>query len=147
MISSLLIAAKGKVGVSRSTDGLHWGNPILVSSTPDADKNWIVCDNTPSSPFFGHCYIEWDDPGNKALIWMSTSIDGGLTWKPALNTADSASGIGGVPQVQPNGTVVVPIEGIAGSMLAFISTDGGATWAQSTTISSIVDHQVAGGLR
>jgi hypothetical protein len=147
MISSLLIAAQGKVGVSRSTDGLHWGNPILVSSTPDADKNWIVCDNTPSSPFFGHCYTEWDDPGNKALIWMSTSIDGGLTWKPALNTADSASGIGGVPQVQPNGTVVVPIEGIAGSMLAFISTDGGATWAQSTTISSIVDHQVAGGLR
>jgi hypothetical protein len=147
MISSLLIAAKGKVAVSRSTDGLHWGNPIVVSATPDADKNWVVCDNTSTSPFFGHCYVEWDDPGAQDLIWMSTSTDGGLTWQPALNTADSATGIGGVPQVQPNGTVVVPIEGIAGSMLAFISSDGGASWASSTTISSIIDHLVAGSLR
>jgi hypothetical protein len=147
MISSLLIAAKGKVAVSRSTDGIHWGNPIMVSATPDADKNWIVCDNTSTSAFFGHCYLEWDDPGNQALIWMSTSTDGGLTWKAAINTADNATGIGGVPVVQPNGTVVVPIEGIAGSMLAFISSDGGASWAPSTTISSIIDHQVAGNLR
>jgi hypothetical protein len=147
IISSLLVGTTGKVVVSRSSDGLHWGNPIVVSSSPDADKNWIVCDNTPASPFFGHCYVEWDDPGNHALVWMSTSLDGGATWKPALNTADNAPGIGGVPLVQPDGTVVVPIEGIAGSMLAFVSSDGGASWAQSTTISSIVDHQVAGGLR
>jgi hypothetical protein len=147
MISSLLIGSVGKIAVSRSSDGVHWGNPIIVSATPDADKNWITCDNTPASPFFGHCYVEWDDPGNKALIWMSTSVDGGLTWKTALNTADSATGIGGVPQVQPNGTVVVPIEGLAGSMLAFTSVDGGVSWAQSTTISSIIDHHVAGALR
>jgi hypothetical protein len=148
MISSLLIGAAGKVGVSRSSDGLHWSNPIVVSATPDADKNWIVCDNTSTtSPFFGHCYVEWDDPSNQALIWMSTSTDGGLTWRPALNTADNATGIGGVPQVQPNGTVVVPIEGIPGSMLAFISSDGGTGWARSTTISSIIDHRVAANLR
>ena len=147
MIASLLISTKGKVAVSRSADGVHWGNPILVSATPDADKNWIVCDNTSTSPFFGHCYVEWDDPGAQDLIWMSTSIDGGLTWQAALNTADSATGIGGVPVVQPNGTVVVPIEGIAGSMLAFISSDGGASWSNSTTISSIIDHLVAGNFR
>lgn len=147
MIASLLIAAKGKVAVSRSSDGIHWGHPIVVSATPDADKNWIVCDNTAASPFFGHCYVEWDDPGAQDLIWMSTSTDGGLTWQPALNTADNATGLGGVPVVQPNGTVVVPIEGIAGSMLAFISSDGGASWASSTTVSSIIDHRVVGNLR
>src|SRR5581483_3464119 len=123
MISSLLIDTTGKIAVSRSPDGLHWGNPIIVSATPDADKNWIVCDNNAGSPFFGHCYVEWDDPRNNALIWMSASTDGGLTWKPALNTADNATGIGGVPQVQPDGTVVVPILGVAGSMLAFVSSD------------------------
>ena len=147
MISSLLIDTTGKIAVSRSLDGVHWGRPIVVSATPDADKNWIVCDNTAASPFFGHCYVEWDDPGNNALIWMSTSSDGGLTWKPALNTADNATGIGGVPQVQPDGTVVVPIMGISGSMLAFVSSDGGATWSTSTTIASIIDHQVAANLR
>lgn len=147
MISSLLIGTTGKIAVSRSPDGLHWGNPIIVSATPDADKNWIVCDNNAGSPFFGHCYVEWDDPRNNALIWMSASTDGGLTWKPALNTADNATGIGGVPQVQPDGTVVVPILGVAGSMLAFVSSDGGATWSTSTTIASTIDHQVAANLR
>src|SRR5580698_3519314 len=50
------------VAVSRSPDGVHWGNPIYVISNQDADKNWIACDNTASSPFYGNCYVEWDNP-------------------------------------------------------------------------------------
>jgi hypothetical protein len=148
IISSLTIANVDQVAVSRSPDGINWGNPIIVSTTPDSDKNWITCDNTPASPFFGHCYVEWDDPSTRNLIWMSTSTDGGLTWAPARNTADLATGIGGQPVVQPNGTVIVPIENVTGDeMLAFTSTNGGASWNAATTISSITDHLVAANLR
>lgn len=148
MISSLTIANVDQVAVSRSSDGLVWDNPIMVSTTPSSDKNWITCDSTPASPYFGHCYVEWDDPSSGNLIWMSTSTDGGLTWTAARNTADLAVGIGGQPVVQPNGTVIVPIENDTGAaMVAFTSTDGGTTWTASTTISSITDHFVAGNLR
>ncbi len=113
LISTLPIAAVDRVAVSRSRDGITWDNPILVSNTPNADKNWIVCDNTPSSPHYGNCYLEWDDPSQAGLIFMSTSSDGGLTWSAARNTFDRATGIGGEPIVQPNGNVVVPILGFA----------------------------------
>jgi hypothetical protein len=148
MISSLTIANVDQVVISRSADGINWGNPSMVSNTPSSDKNWITCDNTTSSPFYGHCYVEWDDPSNQNLIWMSTSIDGGLTWSQASNTADLAPGIGGQPVVQPNGTVIVPIESVTGAeMLAFSSTNGGKSWSAATTISTITDHQVAANLR
>ena len=97
IIASLAIASgTDLVVVSRSADGHNWGNPIVVSSTPDADKQWITCDNNSSSRFFGHCYLEWDDPSKPAngLIWMSTSTDGGMTWSAAVNTADMASRVG-----------------------------------------------------
>ena len=148
IISSLTIANSDRVAVSRSSDGLVWDDPIIVSATPDADKNWITCDNISASPYFGHCYIEWDDPSTQDLIWMSTSTDGGLTWSPASNTADHATGIGGQPVVQPNGTVIVPIESITGAeMLSFTSTNGGQSWNAATTISTITDHQAAANLR
>jgi len=44
----------GDVAVSRSTDGIHWGNPIIIDKTHLDDKNWTVCDNTPTSPFYGN---------------------------------------------------------------------------------------------
>jgi hypothetical protein len=148
MISTLPIGPTDSVAVSRSNDGLTWGNPIVVSTSNDADKNWIACDNFPSSPFYGNCYVQWDNPSANGLILMSTSNDGGLTWGPELTTADFASGIGGQPVVQPNGTVVVPIESWTGlQMLSFVSTNGGASWGVSMVISSISDHTVAGNLR
>jgi hypothetical protein len=151
MIVSLPIASTTDViAVSRSSDAQNWGGPIIVSATPDADKPWITCDNTSSSPFFGHCYIEWDDPSQPAngLIWMSTSTDGGATWSPAINTAGLSTGLGGQPIVGTGGTVIVPIENADGTeMHAFTSTVGGATWSAPVTISTITDHAVAGSLR
>ena len=148
IVASLALGAQYRVLASRSSDGLTWQNPVTVTAAGSPDKDWIVCDNTAASPFFGHCYVEWDDPSASGLVWMSTSTDGGLTWGQALNTADFTQGIGGQPVVQPDGTVVVPIENVFESaMLAFTSTDGGASWNSHATISNIIDHFVAGGLR
>jgi len=151
IIASLAIASGTDiVVVSRSADARTWANPIVVSTTPDADKEWVTCDNNSSSPYFGRCYLEWDDPSRPAngLIWMSTSTDGGLTWGAALNTADMAKGLGGQPLAAANGVVIVPIENADGTqMLAFTSTDGGTSWNASVMISTITDHAVAGNLR
>jgi hypothetical protein len=148
VLASLAIGSTVQVVVSRSTDGQNWGNPILVSSTANADKEWIACDNNSGSQFFGHCYMEWDDPDRNGLIWMSTSTDGGLTWSAETNTSGSGEGVGGQPVVQPNGTVIVPIlNADTTKILAFASTDGGITWSAPVTVASVTDHQVAGGLR
>lgn len=135
-----------QVLISRSTDGNSWGNPIAVSPLAINDKDWIVCDNIPSSSFFGHCYLQWRDP--QGLMTTSTSIDGGLTWQTPLHTADMANGFGGQPLVQPNGTVISPmVKRLVSDMLSFVSTDGGASWSATTEISPITDHAVAGNLR
>jgi len=151
IIASLLIASgTDLVAVSRSADAMSWGNPIVVSTTNDADKQWITCDNTANSPFYGHSYLEWDDPSMPAngLIWMSTSTDGGVTWSAAVNTASLTSGLGGQPVCQPNGTVVVPIMSADGTaMFAFTSADGGVTWNAQVTVANITDHVVAGNMR
>jgi hypothetical protein len=151
MISTLPLAGQensgviGDVAVSRSTDGLHWGKPILVDSTHLDDKNWTACDNTPSSPFYGNCYTEWDQAYGTGDILMSTSSDGGLTWGPGKPSADHAGGLGGQPVVQPNGTVIVPFLG--GGIDAIRSTDGGKTWSSTVVIGIANNHAEDGGFR
>jgi len=149
LISSLALSPSlNQVVVSRSPDGINWGNPIAITTSGNPDKNWIVCDNSTTSSFYGHCYVQWDDPSSANLMQMNTSSDGGLTWGPPLSTASLAHGIGGQPLVQPNGTVVVPFaSGVFGSMAAFRSADGGATWSSTVAISPITEHQEAGNLR
>jgi hypothetical protein len=100
-----------------------------------------------SSPFYGNCYTEFDNPGQGDLEYMSTSSDGGLTWSQPVSTAGNDKGLGGQPLVQPDGTVVVPFRNLDGKEAAFLSTDGGASWARANTISSIRFAEVAGGLR
>jgi len=131
---------------SRSPDGLHWSTPVIISlGGPSTfyDKNWSVCDDWTSSPFYGHCYTEWDNAGANNLVLMSTSKDGGKTWGPPTTNANHASVIGGQPVVQPNGNVVVPIiqfkQHFTIAILAsFRSTDGGASWSSTVKIADFI---------
>ncbi|HVI07732.1 MAG TPA: sialidase family protein [Candidatus Binatia bacterium] len=150
MIASLPISNTSEtpaVVVSRSTDGgFTWDNPVNVGpNVVSSDKNWIVCDSYSASPFYGNCYVEWDNPDTGDGILMSTSTDGGVTWGPATATANHATGIGGQPLVQPNGTVVVPIETIG--IGVFTSTNGGASWGAVANVATIQSHTDAGGIR
>ena len=153
LISSLALSQAGGVhGVavvtSRSTDGgLHWSSPVTTATGANLDKNWIACDTTSSSPFFGNCYTEFDDTTNGNRLKMSRSTNGGLNWGAALNTGDAASGLGGQPVVRPNGTVLVPFLSSSGQIRSFRSVDGGASWRATVLVSTVSDHAVAGGLR
>ena len=149
LIASLPISSTNvQVVVSRSTDGgASWSNPVNIANGPDLDKDWITCDNSATSPFYGHCYAEWDDNGNGNLIFISTSSDGGVTWSTPVSTAGNANGLGAEPLVQPNGTVIVPYLANAPFIESFSSSDGGASWSAPVVVSQVNDHLVAGGLR
>ena len=151
LISSLAIsnASGAPVGVavivSISVDGgLTWNAPVVVANANGGffDKDWIVCDNTATSPFYGHCYNEWDITTSNNLVQMSTSSDGGTSWSAGQATAQNDSGLGGQPLVQPNGTVIVPFLSSTPSISAFTSSNGGTSWGGSVTISSQSDHAV-----
>jgi hypothetical protein len=152
MISSLAIRDTGGVVgaavlTSRSTNGgLTWTNPVTTAGagSGNLDKNWIVCDNTSTSPFFGNCYTEFDDNGAGNAVRMAVSSNGGASW--TVRTT-SATGLGGQPVVRPNGTVLVPYLTNTGQIRSFRSTDGGATWRATVLVATVQDHPVAGGLR
>ena len=147
LICSLAVGTFNTVTVSRSSNAIHWDNPIYVIQNRDADKNWIACDNSPSSPYYGNCYVEWDDPDVNGRLYMSTSNDGGVSWGTPMATAANDEGIGGNPEVQPNGNFVVPFADDNGGMSSFMSSNGGQSWTAAVSIASAPTHREAGGLR
>src|SRR3989442_2213861 len=101
------------IAVSRSaTGGAPWGAPVtvkLATGFQSFDKTWIGCDNTATSPFYGNCYVEWDDNGSGNILHLSRSTDGGLTWADSSVPGGQVV-IGGIPLVQPERDVVMPID-------------------------------------
>src|SRR5262249_48074404 len=134
--------------VSRSTDGgQSWGDPVTVAATNVFyDKNWSVCDNSPTSPFYGHCYTEFDNASAGHLELMSTSADGGITWGAPAPPAAPDHGLGGQRFVQPNGRVLAPYEALSGpsGIRSFSSDDGGAPWNASVRLSTRTSPTVPG---
>lgn len=149
LISSLGVNGPGgnnAVFTSRSTNGgLAWSNPVTVA-TGALDKNWFVCDNTATSPFYGNCYTQYDITSAGNAIRLSTSSNGGITWSAPIGNSSGATGLGGQPVVRPNGTVIVPH--LSGSQIrSFRSIDGGQSWRATVVVANISHHTTAGGLR
>jgi hypothetical protein len=153
MVSGLGIDANvngAAVTLSRSTNGgATWNNPIniaVASAGQFLDKNWTVCDNTPTSGFYGSCYTEWDDNGHGNLLKIAYSRDGGLTW--TLSKTPNVGVIGGQPLTLPNGNVVVPLDNASETAIGYtISTNGGARFGNAFTISSITAATDPGNIR
>src|SRR5919198_3590791 len=138
------------VTLSRSTDGgATWNNPVNVAvatGTQNFDKNWTVCDNTPTSPFYGSCYTTWDDFGHGNLLKIAYSRDGGLPW--TLSRTPNVGVIGAQPLTLPNGNVVVPLDNANETQLGFtISTNGGVKFGQAFVITNITAANDPGNIR
>jgi hypothetical protein len=127
--------------VSRSRDAVHWDRPVPVATlNANLDKSWTVCDDSPSSRFYGNCSTEFNGPAPGFALQMTTSRDGGLTWD-APQTA--GAGNAGQPLVQPDGRVVVPFFGLCAGRTQFCaitSDDGGGSWTTPTAIAARIFH-------
>jgi hypothetical protein len=133
---------RGDVVVSASTDGgIVWQPAVVVDSGYGCDlsnsqlfndKEWIVTDNNPSSPYYGRTYLTWTKFESaygaflRSAIFESQSDDGGKHWTKAQEISGSnaalctfqVTGPAGqcdedqfsVPTVGPDGTVYVAFE-------------------------------------
>ncbi|MGB2875972.1 MAG: sialidase family protein [Gaiellaceae bacterium] len=138
--------------VNRSADGLHWGAPVTTNlrSGFQLDKEWVACDDWPSSPYRGHCYLSYDDL-ETAQIATQVSTDGGVTWSAPVSAAgfpgrasiQGTEAPGVQPVVRPDGTVVVPYFDET-ALTEIRSADGGATWLPATTIAPAKYHPPSG---
>jgi hypothetical protein len=150
--------AEVDVLVSRSGDAVHWDLPVPVATPLNVslDKNWTVCDNSPSSPWYGNCYTEFNGPAPGSPLDLTTSSDAGLTWDAPLTPGPGSAG---QPLVQPSGRVVVPFVGGLGphcdqpttganaQVCAVSSNDGGSSWTEPAVISPRTFHPTQPALR
>ena len=136
--------------ILRSLDGgATWGpHPISVIEHAEArgipfeDKPYLVADNHAASPFAGNLYVGWTQDGTKeALILLSRSTDGGLTWSAPVRISDQP----GMPR-DDNGTVegfhgVVTPDGAlhvvfsdTNHIVYAVSRDGGKSFSRNRLI-------------
>jgi hypothetical protein len=156
LAASLVFGGAGSsVAVSRSTDAVHWSDPVAaIATTPSLgqDKEWIACDNWPQSPFFGHCYLSYSDViGEEVATQVSTN--GGQSWSapvsgpgfPGRESIRGAYAPGVQPLVFPSGRVVI-VYYDEGKLSVLRSDNGGATWATQLGIAG-ANYRPHPGLR
>ena len=135
-------ACDGDLVVSPSRDGgVSWDKVVLVSDGVGCDlsrqqlfddKEWIVTDNNPASPFYGRTYVTWSrfefafGAYARSPIFESHSDDGGLSWSRPKEISGSNAALCtfqetgpanqcdenqfSVPTIGPDGTVYVAFE-------------------------------------
>jgi hypothetical protein len=124
--------------VSTSTDGgSTFGDPVTVHrprGTDFDDKEAVVIDTYPTSPFLGRVYVTWDmvRDGDGQPLLFSWSADGGESFSPPVTIREGVN-LGVVPVVAPGGVVhlvwgnFAPFDRV--ELLTARSDDGGATWS------------------
>lgn len=145
LISTLALAGTTtRLEVNRSPDGFTWGSAVTaleerVEQGIAFDKNWLACDNTSSSPFFGRCYLVYTHSADRDMLAVSWSDDGGLTWSAAVDLG-VRGGVGVFPAIRANGDVVVVylLQAAGQSRIAASrSADGAVTWDTPVRIAPI----------
>jgi hypothetical protein len=144
LISTLALAGTTtRLAVNRSPDGASWGNAVAALEERAGegiafDKNWLACDNTPSSPFYGRCYLLYTHSAARDMLAVSWSTDGGLSWSAPVEVG-ARPGVGIFPAIRPTGEVVVVYLLQAGQLAvaASRSADGGATWGAPVRIAEV----------
>ena len=144
LISTLAIDGRTtRLAINRSTDGSVWGNALfaaeeVVSQGIAFDKNWVTCDNTPTSPFYGRCYLTYTHSSDADMLAVTYTTDGGLTWSPPTDIG-ARPAVGVFPVVRPTGELVVVYlwETQPFAIAASRSTDGAASFAPPVRVAEV----------
>ena len=144
LISTLALDGRTtRLAISRSTDGSRWDNALvaaeeLVTQGIAFDKNWIACDNTPTSPYYGRCYLVYTHSSDDDMLTVTYTTDGGLTWSLPTDIGVRPA-VGVFPVVRPNGELVVVYlwETRPFAIASSRSTDGGASFAPPVRIADV----------
>jgi BNR repeat-like domain/RTX calcium-binding nonapeptide repeat (4 copies) len=149
LISTLALAGQtSRLPVSRSTDGFRWSAPVDAATGVSAqgiafDKNWLACDNGPTSPFRGSCYLAYTDVLRDDRLAVVTSRDGGLTWsQPAGVPLTDAVGV--LPVIRPNGNLVLVFLWNGRQIGSSVSTDGGASFGTPALVADVQARRARG---
>lgn len=94
------------MGLFRSDDECQSFSLIDTISTTFDDKEIMVIDNNPSSPYYGRFYVAWKDFTNGSFISLMYS-DNGTTWSNRIQMGVANNVQGAWPAVAPNGDVYV----------------------------------------
>ena len=146
-----------RLAINRSADGSAWSSASLAAEETGAggdegiafDKNWIGCDNTPTSPFYGRCYLLYTHSADEDMLQVRTSVDGGQTWSAGIDIGAQPA-VGVFPAIRPTGDlVVVYLWETRGSpaIASSRSIDGGASWVTPVRIGSIDGRCAIRGFR
>ncbi len=125
--------------VFRSTNGgANWGTGTRLTLDTSDDKQWVVCDNHPSSPHYGNVYVAWaaDSP-----LRFARSTDHGQTWmgKGQQEPGSTLVSFAFAPDlsVSPDGTLHVFWHQDRGSTISYLrSADGGVTFSPVTKVAT-----------
>ncbi len=145
---------------ARIANQANWSAPIFAAPhaafSSGLDKEQVWADNAESSPFFGNAYVCYSDfhSFSKGQAFplkpmVSTSRDGGVTWKqhqvaPAIANAQQGSFDGCTVRTDSHGVVYVFFTHFGGTSLAgfhsvVISRDGGQTWESPRDVVAMTD--------
>lgn len=132
------------VSVSKN-GGKSWGPPVPVH-TGDAnnfdDKQAIIVDTYPDSPYRGRIYVGWDTVGNQQIQRIAWSGDGGESYSAAIDLERTGMNVGIIPLVAPGGVVHavwahVDSNNSPFEILHSRSEDGGVTWSAPNTVTEM----------
>src|SRR5262249_3725094 len=97
-----------RLAISRSADGSTWSTASNAAEESGAggeegiafDKEWVACDNTSTSPFYGRCYLVYTHSLAEDMLAVRWSDDGGLTWSGGTDIG-ARPAVGVFPAIRP----------------------------------------------
>ncbi len=123
--------------VYRSSDGGQtWEQPIRLTTDTSDDKQWVICDNNPTSPHHGNVYVAW---AASSPLRFARSTDHGATWhgKGQDPPGTSLVSFAFAPDlsVSADGTLHVLWHNDGSGTIQYLrSTDGGQTFEQPRVV-------------
>jgi hypothetical protein len=116
----------------------NWVHTTLVPSGPFPDRDMVVADTNPSSPFFGSVYVGYDEANfnNAAHLMYSRDGFGGWLKSPTINDAGGTIGVNAAVD-SDGGVNTVWLDWVGRRIESDHSTNGGANWGTDDVVTNL----------